>query len=693
MTSKTEVTIPQAYQTALQFHQAGRLGEAEGLYRQILAVQPGHGEAWHQLGVIALQMGRYELAIQWIGRAVVLRPGDAGAHCNLGSALRSVGRLDEAMCHFQGALRIAPHLAEAENNLGLVLKEQGKWDEAMAAFRRALELEPDDPVALLNVGNLLTVKGQREEALATIRRAVELHPDFPEAHYNLGNVLRKGGQWDEAAAAYRRALELRPQYSDAWGNLGIALAERNEPDEAITAYRRALELNPKDAAAQSNLSGALKDRGEVEEAVKALRRAVELAPGQPWVLSNLIYTLLFQSRLEAEVIAADEREWNRRFAEPLRKEWKPHTNDPEPERRLRIGYVSPDFYRHPICHFMRPLLEGHDRERVEVYCYASVRRPDEFTERARRAADVWRDVLSLDDAGLAERIREDEIDILVDLTQHMANNRLLLFGRKPAPVQVSWLGYPAGTGLPAIDYRLTDHLLDPEGAYWADSVEKPIRLPHCWFCFDQIESPEVTALPALRAGHVTFGCLNNFCKVNEAVLRMWAAILRTVEGSRLLLHCPAGVTRERLREWFSAQGIAADRLELVGRTATREDYFRLYQRIDIGLDPFPYNGGTTTCDALWMGVPVVSLAGRSGVSRIGLSVSTNLGLPEWVASSEAEYVAITTRQAADLSRLADLRGTLRARLEASPLMDTAGFAREVEHAYRTMWRQWSEKSS
>jgi predicted O-linked N-acetylglucosamine transferase (SPINDLY family) len=350
--------------------------------------------------------------------------------------------------------------------------------------------------------------------------------------------------------------------------------------------------------------------------------------------------------------------------------------------------VSPNFNRHPICHFLIPLLEAHDKAQVEVHCYSSVRRPDAFTERVRMAADVWCESVGWSDETLAKRIREDRIDILVDLTQHMADNRLLVFARKPAPVQVAWLGYPASTGLPAMDYRFTDAWLEPEDAAWSESVETPIRLPDSWFCFAPIEAPEPTVVPALRTGQITFGSLNNFCKINEGVLRLWASALQAVEGSRLLLSCPAGSTQSRVRDYFAGHGIAADRLELVARTATRTEYLELYQQIDIGLDSFPYHGGTTTCEALWMGVPVVSLAGQTAVSRLGLSVLTNVGLPELVALSEDEYVRIAVKLARDLPRLEDWRAKLRSRMQASPLMDAPRFARNVENAYRAMWRKW-----
>jgi predicted O-linked N-acetylglucosamine transferase (SPINDLY family) len=335
-----------------------------------------------------------------------------------------------------------------------------------------------------------------------------------------------------------------------------------------------------------------------------------------------------------------------------------------------------------------PLLQAHDHTGLEIHGYASVQRPDDLTATLRQAADVWHDALGVSDEALAEQIRADGIDILVDLTMHMSQNRLLLFARQPAPVQVTWLAYPGGTGLSAFAFRLTDHHLDPEGAPWSESVEQPLRLPDSWFCYDPIdEFPPVGELPALQEGRVTFGSLNNFGKLNEAVFTVWIKVLSAVEGSRLLLVCPDGQTRERVRQFFLSHGIGEDRLELVG-LCPYFDYLRLYQRIDIGLDPFPFSGGTTTCDATWMGVPVVTLPGQRGVSRMGLSILSTVGLPELIAQSEEEYVKIARTLAQDLPRLAALRAGLRERMKASPFMDAPRFARHVEAAYRTMWRAW-----
>ena len=364
-----------------------------------------------------------------------------------------------------------------------------------------------------------------------------------------------------------------------------------------------------------------------------------------------------------------------------------------PTAALRIGYVSPDFREHCQSFFTIPLLSNHDREAFEIFCYPHVRRPDAITERIRGCAEVWRSILGMTDDQAARIIREDRIDILVDLTMHMAHGRPLIFARKPAPVQVAWLAYPGTTGLSAMDYRLTDPYLDPPGLNDQFYSETSIRLPDTFWCYDPLDAElAVNALPAQAHGHITFGCLNNFCKVNEQVLRLWAQVLKTVDRSRLMLLCPEGSHRQPLLDLLQREGISPDRIELLA-FRPRPQYLELYHRIDVGLDTFPYNGHTTSLDSFWMGVPVVTLVGQTVVGRAGLSQLTNLGLTELIAQTPEQYIQIATDLAGDLPRLAELRRTLRARMQASPLMDAPRFARNVEAAYRQMWRNWCERNT
>ena len=645
------MTIPQALQIAGDHHRAGRLAEAETLCRQILAIQPNHADALHSLGLIAHQAGRDPLAVEWIRKAIFLAPNNPVAHFNLGVVCRALGRLDEAITAFRRALQLQPDFLEAHNNLGIALKDRGWIDEAIAAYRRALELNPDLSEIQNNLSDALRERGLLDAAIAACRRALELKSDFPEAHNNLGNALKERGRLDEAVAAYQRALELKP----------------GDPKFHV------------------NLGNALRDGGFLDEAAAAFRRALEIRPDHVWAQSNLIFALHFHPAHDDAAIREECARWNRRFSDPVKQFVVPQARDSRVGGRLRVGYVSPDFRDHVVGHFALPLFERHDRERFEILCYSGVARPDEMTERLRALAGGWRNTIGVPDGRLAEMIREDGVDILVDLAMHTAGNRLRVFARQPAPVQVTWLAYPGSTGLPSIGYRLTDACMDPPGDEAVWSAEEPVRLPGCWCCYQPVgDYPEINELPARSAEGVTFGSLNNFAKVNEEVLALWARVMDVVRGSRLVMFCPGGRARERVRAFLSAREIAAERVEFVGGLP-RGEYLRLYQRIDLGLDPFPCNGMTTTCDALWMGVPVLTLPGKRPVSRAGLSLLSSVGLGDLAASSEEDYVRMAVELAGDLPRLADLRAKMRARMLASPLMDAPRFARNVEAAYRSMW--------
>ena len=564
----------------------------------------------------------------------------------------------------------------------------GELDQAIAAFRQAIALNPKFPDAYSNLGGALNEKGDLDEAIAAFRQAIALNPNLPEAHGNLGSVLKNRGEPDETIAACRAALILKPNYPEACVNLGAALKDKGELDAAIAAFRQAIVLNPNSPEAHGSLADVLKDVGQLDEAIAAYRQAIALKPVFPEAHDNLLYTLHFHPAYDARAIADEHVRWNREFAEPLKKLIQAHVNDRSPNRRLRIGYFSPDFRGHPVGRFVFPLLAHHDKSQCEVFAYANVRVLDPITQRIRSYVDNWRDIVGLSDAQVVDLIREDQIDILVDLTMHMADNRLLVFARKPAPVQVTYLAYCSTTGLETIDYRLSDPYLDPPTEDELPYSEQTIRLPETYWCYQPvIESPESIPLPALRQDAITFGCLNNFCKVNETGLMTWAAILRAVPNSQLLLHAHEGSHRQQVSERFERHGIKPDRVHFVPY-ASPDEYFDLYRRMDIALDTFPYGGGTTTCDALWMGVPVVSLAGKMAVGRGGLSILSNIGLPELVGRSEDEYVRIATGLAGDLPRLANLRSTLRRRMQQSPLMDAKRFSRNVEAAYRQMWRNW-----
>jgi predicted O-linked N-acetylglucosamine transferase (SPINDLY family) len=565
--------------------------------------------------------------------------------------------------------------------------QAGRIAEAQALLRQIVAHDPGHADAIQLLGVVSHQLGRSAEGLELIRRAIALNPGAAGYHSTLGGVLIGMGRYDEAIAALRTALALQPNHPEAQSNLGVALKRAGRLDESIAAYRRALEIRADYPEAMSNLAGAVWRSGEIAEAIQWYDQALQLRPNVR-VASNRLFVLHFHPDWGPHRLLEEHKKWEQTYAHGLGSSGSAHANDPAPDRRLRIGYVSPHFHEHVVGHWMLPLLANHRHDGFEIFCYADVPRADAMTGRLRGHADVWRETTALSDERLAQQVRQDRIDILVDLTMHMEGSRLLAFARKPAPVQVTYLAYPGTTGLSAIDYRLTDPYLDPPGMDESCYSERLIRLPRTWCCYlPRAQTPEVSPLPVTTLGRITFGCLNNFGKITPDTLRAWGSLLAQVPGSELVIHAPEGQHRQRASGMIAVQGADPARVRFVGQLPL-ESYFAQYHAIDIGLDPFPYTGGTTTCDALWMGVPVVSLAGSTAVSRGGFTILSNIGLTELVARDIEQYVRIAVDLARDLDRLAEIRSTLRARMSASPLMDARQFALDIETAYRTMWHTW-----
>lgn len=630
-----------------------RLAEAEEIYRFLLRSHPANGGLLNAIGSIAFE----------------------------------TGRLDEAEEILRQAIAADPMREDARNNLGSVFLERGRWQDAEAVFAEALRLNPRCAVVHYNLGNVHLRQYRWEEAVACYRRALAEVPQYGPASLNLTQALIALGRMQEARAVSTAALAIFPGDVPLLNALGNACMQEGDPDEAAAAYLTALERAPEDALVTANLAHARMEQGRVEESVALFQKAVANAPAMAMTHSSLILALQHLPGTGAQIAAECERWWLRHGAEAACA----YTNEPSPERRIRIGYISADFREHPVGHQVLPLVRDHDRAHFEVVCYSDVTGADSITAEFRAAATGWRETAALDPAALAELVRSDRIDILVDLAQHSAGNRLPVFSRKPAPVQVSFAGYPGRTGLKTVDWRLTDRFLDPAKDD-SSGTERAWRLPDSFWCYEPPQDcPEVGALPASATGTVTFGCLNRFPKVNARVLAVWSRILHALPSARLVLICPAGESQRQLLAEFEALGIAPARIGCIARM-TRADYFAAYSRLDLMLDAFPYNGHVTTCDALWMGVPVVSFAGKLPVSRGALSILSNAGLPELVADDEDGYVRTAVGLAQDLPRLASLRAELRERTCASALADTRRFTRGIEAAYRAMWREWCEKS-
>ena len=535
--------------------------------------------------------------------------------------------------------------------------------------------------------------GNLAAAVALYRQAATVRPDAVPVHNNLSLVYKELGDAAASLAAAQTAVRLAPDRPGLWTNLGNLYRDLQNLDAAIDAYHHTLSLDAGNVPALNNLGITLQDCGQVEDAITVFRRAVEIDPSAVMAHSGLLAAMHYDPRFSAQEILAEHKRWAERHADPLTAAAPAHTDERNPDRPLRVGYVSANLYDHVVGRFMLPLLEHHDSKDVHVFCYADEPgQPDSVSEKLRAASHVWRNIRGLSDEQLAATVRADKIDLLVDLTMHMSGSPLLAFARKPAPVQRTYLAYASTTGMRAMDYRLTDSRIDPPGTD-GDYTERSIRLPDCWWCYRPPDSAgEVNPLPARGKNVITFSSLNTFAKVTPQVLGTWAAILRAVPRSRLLLHAREGSHRRRVLDLFARQQVHPDRINFVGFVPLPR-YFDLYRLTDIGLDPFPYAGGTTTADALWTGVPVVTLRGNTAVGRGGASILQTIGVPELIAESPGQYVSVATSLANDLPRLAALRASLRPRMNASPLTDAPRFAANVETAYRGMWRSWCSSSA
>ena len=703
----TDNALQRSMQIALEHHQAGRLAEAEAIYRQVLAEYPDHTDALNLLGVLAGQTGHAESAVDLIGRAIAINPAIAQYHGNLGEAYRTLGQLESALASLNRAIELKPDLAEAHLNLGQVLRllakasedhnrlgvslhANGRLPEATAAFLRAIELSPDHAQAHSNLGVALRDSGRAHEALAAFRRAIHWNPSLARTHVNLGALLLDMGQVEEGMAILRRAIDLQPHLAEAHFNLGIALYRANRLDEALDAYRRALELDSDHAGAHCGFGVAALVTGSSEEASQHFHQALLLQPHDVIAHSNLVLCEQYRPGVTLAGLAHSHAEWDRRHAWQHRGSWRPWTLDRDSERPLRLGFVSADFRRHPVGFFLAPVLEHLDPHLCALVCYNNQAGSDDVTRRLAAAATEWHDVFRLDDDALAERIRADRIDLLFDLSGHTEGNRLLVFARRPAPIQITWLGYAGTTGMTAMDCLIADRFHVPPHleAHYRETI---LRMPDSSVCFDPPgEARGVGPLPAHARGYVTFGSFNNLAKLTPEVIATWAEILVRIPDSRLSL-VTRGLggdrTRNRIHAAFAAAGVDPQRVELRGKML-RSELFAAYNAIDVALDTFPYSGGMTTCEALWMGVPVVTCPSETFASRHSLSHLSNVGLAETVAMDRHDYIELAVRLAGDLPHLAELRAVLRELVRHSPLGDSKRFAQHFVALLRDVWRRW-----
>lgn len=681
----------QKVQHLLQQH---RLDEARPLLEQICSMDQRDGEAWYLLAAVNQHLGNLDAAIAGYRQVIALQPRHADALYYLGNALRDQGHPDDAGQCYRRVIAVKPDHLEAHCNLGTIYEQDKNHAAAIECYRQALRLDPQRAELHFNLGNALQELGQLEEAARCYHRAIELRPDYAEAYNNLGNTLRKVAEQPEAYACYQRAIQLKPDYFEAHINLGKVLKQQGLLGEALACFQQALRIKPDSSEGLYNVAGILAHQGRLDEAIDCYLHIRNVDTENVIATSKWFFYLNYSPRYDASAIFAEHRRWAAQYDNAPRP--TSYANAPAPGRRLRIGYVSPDFRTHSVAFFIDAVLRHHDPAQFDVVCYANVENPDATTKHLQQLVPQWRDISATNDQELQKIVRDDAVDILVDLAGHTDGNRLPIFTHRPAPVQVTYLGYANTTGLTAMDYRITDAWADPPGQE-AFHTEALVRLPRGFLCYTpRPDAPAIAPLPAREAGHITFGSFNAMPKITTEVIELWARILRALPTAQLFLKNSAlrdRTTRKRCLALFEQQGVLAGRVELMEIVPATVDHLALYNRIDIALDTCPYNGTTTTCEAMWMGVPVIVLEGNRHAARVGVSLINQVGLTELIAKTPEKYVQIAVNLAQDTDKLANLRAGLRQRMAGSPLCDGAGFTRDLEQAYREMWRKWCAETA
>jgi protein O-GlcNAc transferase len=601
------------------------------------------------------------------------------------------GNLQQAEIIYKEILNLQPNNLDVIQKLANILQDKGQIDEAIDYYQKAINLKPNDFGFYYNLADAFLEKGEIEQAILNYKETLRINPNFPWAYNNLGLALKGNGQVDEAITHFKKAIELSPNFTEAYTNLGIALDLMGSLSESIRSHAHALLLRPDFVEAYSNLGNAYESQGNLDKAEECYRKALIIKPNCSFCFSNLIFSMNYSSRYDAQTLASEHLRFNKQIIEPLSFETIGYTNERIPSRSLRIGYVSPDFRRHAVAYFIEAVISTHNREHFDVFCYSNSLRHDEVTKRIKEKADQWRNIVGLSDEDVTELIQKDKIDILVDLAGHTADNRMLVFARKPAPIQISWIGYLATTGLSTMDYKIVDSYTDPPGKTEQLYTEKLLRLPESFLCYlPDKDSPEVRPLPALSTGYTTFGSFNKFAKVTSEVFTLWAKILRVLPNSRLILKGKSFYDKPTCQyaiNMFIQRGIAAERITLQPSDPSPK-HLESYNLVDIGLDTFPFNGAATTCEAMWMGVPVITFAGTAYHARVGVSLLSNVGLPGLVAKTSDEYISTAVNLAKDLKRLQSLREHLRDMMTHSSLCDAKRFTVHLEMCYRKMWQTW-----
>ncbi|OBV40938.1 tetratricopeptide repeat protein [Janthinobacterium psychrotolerans] len=616
-------------------------------------------------------------------------PQDAEVHYAIGHALRLTGKTDDAQAAFRLAIKLKHNHINALKDYAALLHELERYEEAVVHYRAASLLAPEDPAIACSLGAALQTAGALDEALAVYRMVLDLMPDSASAHNNIGSVLQNRGQIELAQQSFLRALEIEPDFADALCNMGVCMMQLGRLEESLDYTRRAIALHPAHLQARTNLTAILFRQGRNDEVIEQCRRALEINPDWKFIHNNLLFSLSHSEQLAPAEVFAEHLRYAEQFEAPQRGAWPRHANVRDTDRRLRIGFVSADLYNHVVSSFITPVFE-HLRHApgLELLVYANSLHDDESSRHLKTLVAVWRQVEKLNDEKLAQLIIDDGIDILIDLSGHTGGNRLTTFARKPAPLQASWIGYPMTTGLQAMDYYISDRHFSPPGLLDAQFTEKLLRLPATAPFMPPAIAPAVSPAPALNNGHITFGSFNRPSKLSRKLIARWATLLRAAPDARMVM---AGMSddglADTLRAWFAEEAIASERLDFYRHTHIAA-YLKLHEQVDICLDTSPYAGGTTTLYALWMGVPTLTMTGPTLPCRVGAAVMLQAGLPEFIASDEADFIEKGIQFAGNLPHLAAIRMQARARMTNTAMGQPALIAAGLDHALRTIWQRW-----
>jgi len=654
-------------------------------YRHALSLAPHYAEAHNNLGNALMHQGELEAATQCYQQAVTLMPEFAEAYNNLAYILIEQGRAQEAVPQLQRALSLKPELIDAHNNLGNAFSEQGEFAQAITCYQQALATEPNYVQAHNNLGYALVQLNRFEEAINCFQKALSLEPNYLDALYNLAQVLKAENRFAEATSYFEAILATQPQNAQMYYELALLFQAQNQSQTAISYLQKLLTHEPQHAEAHIQLGQLLFEQGSIEQALEHYQQGLNQQP-DPLAHSQLLLAMHYAPDYQPSAIFQAHKQFNDQYVLPLVESNPPHFNDKRAQRRLKLGYLSSHFRAAQWSQRLSPILAHHQAEHFELYCYDSAHSQSQTP--LEHYAHHWVHCAHLDDETLANRIRYDQIDILVDLDGHHLDNRLLVFARKPAPLQISYLGYPYSSGLTTMDYRITDEFVDTEGENAMFNTETLIKMPDSYCCYQPPESaPQVNALPALTQQVITFGVLDCAQQLNTKILTLYAQVLRALPQSRLLLQLQSQPTTVALIQAHLTQ-LKIDPTRLIIEEPPLEPSLECYHHIDIVLDNYPYHQVLNMCDALWMGVPVITLVGHKQVSRLGLSLLSTVGLADWCAQTPEAYVEIARQFTADYTQLNTLRQQLRENMRNSPLLAHRTFTEHLEMAYRTVWEQW-----